>query len=144
MKTLAISLVGLSADFNLPYMLIFSFLDADHDVDALIEKTETEGDESEESTAGANFSFAKIWTSEKESLEELQEDANLDQQSDAWQLALQRLAQERETERAMELTGRGVRRKAAMPIKPQVSTYALLVIDKFLLIGCSNSAKPRA
>lgn len=49
--------------------------DSDADVGKLIEKTETEGDQEEvEKKDGLSFAFAKIWTAEKDTLEEMPDD----------------------------------------------------------------------
>ncbi|KAI0068286.1 hypothetical protein BV25DRAFT_1987089 [Artomyces pyxidatus] len=94
---------------------------SDHDVDKLIEKTETEGDQDEKTdTSGLAFSFAKIWTADKDELEEMEDDPMEDlEPSDSWALELQRIAEELAKEQTQEATGRGVRRKAAMAVKPQ-------------------------
>ncbi|KDQ63375.1 hypothetical protein JAAARDRAFT_169132 [Jaapia argillacea MUCL 33604] len=88
----------------------------DHDLDKLIEKTETEGDQSEADKAGANsggglFAFAKIWSADKDTLEELEE-VPVDQ-GDSWAQTLERITAEKERVVAQEVTGRGARRKAA-------------------------------
>ncbi|KAI0652071.1 SNF2 family N-terminal domain-containing protein [Trametes meyenii] len=95
---------------------------SEHDIDNLIEKTEKEGDEVEpESGAGSLFAFAKVWSADKEGLEDLPDEApeNL-QEADSWAKALQLIATERVKEREKEVTGRGVRRKAAA-VFPQQS-----------------------
>ncbi|GJE85782.1 chromatin remodeling factor-like protein [Phanerochaete sordida] len=88
---------------------------SDHDIQQLIEKTEKEGDQ-QEPAAGENagFSFAKVWTAEKD--EEAEEQA----QEDAWAQTLARIAEEKAKERAQEETGRGVRRKAAAVFPQQM------------------------
>ena len=99
------------------------FSDSEHDVDNLIEKTEKEGDNQEaESSSGSNnsFSFAKVWSADKDSLEEMADSAEANrEQVDAWAQALERLVAERKEE-ASEVTGRGARRKAAAVFPPQV------------------------
>ncbi|KAI0094367.1 SNF2 family N-terminal domain-containing protein [Irpex rosettiformis] len=93
---------------------------SDHDIDKLIEKTETEGDQLEpQAGEGAAFSFAKIWSADKDELEELETDnAEKEAQDDAWAKTLQRIAEERAKEQLVEISGRGARRKAA-PVFPQ-------------------------
>ena len=96
-------------------------LDSENDIDKLIEKTETEG-EAESSGSGENaaFSFAKIWSADKDELEDLETDnAEREAQDDAWAKTLQKIAEERAKEEAVEVSGRGTRRKAA-PVFPQV------------------------
>ncbi len=96
--------------------------DSEHDIDNLIEKTEKEGDEIEpESGAGSLFAFAKVWSADKDGLEDLEDDvAENAEEADSWAKALQLIATERAKEREKEVTGRGVRRKAAA-VFPQVS-----------------------
>ncbi|KAH9942923.1 SNF2 family N-terminal domain-containing protein [Amylocystis lapponica] len=87
---------------------------SEQDMDNLIEKTEKEGDEVEpQEGGGAAFSFAKVWSADKDSLEEMADDANTISQVDSWAQTLERLAAERAKEQAKEVTGRGVRRRAA-------------------------------
>ncbi|KAK0464991.1 SNF2 family DNA-dependent ATPase [Desarmillaria tabescens] len=85
----------------------------DHDVDNLIEKTEKEGDQDEAVKEGAAFSFAKIWTADRETLEEVRDE----DQGDSWTTTLQLITAEHEKiqQREVAATGRGVRRKAAAP-----------------------------
>ena len=64
----------------------------------------------------ALFSFAKVWSAEKDSLEELSEEAAQQaEQVDSWAQTLERIANERQQAHAEEAltSGRGVRRKAA-------------------------------
>ncbi|EIW64252.1 uncharacterized protein TRAVEDRAFT_158327 [Trametes versicolor FP-101664 SS1] len=95
---------------------------SEHDIDNLIDKTEKEGDEVEpESGAGSLFAFAKVWSAEKDGLEDLADDvAENSEEADSWAKALQLIATERAKEREKEVTGRGVRRKAAA-VFPQQS-----------------------
>ncbi|KAI0689886.1 SNF2 family N-terminal domain-containing protein [Cytidiella melzeri] len=97
---------------------------SDHDIDKLIEKTETEGDQQESaSKEAAAFSFAKIWSADKDALEDLDTDnAELEAQDNAWARTLQRIAEERAKEELVETTGRGTRRKAA-PVFAQQYDY---------------------
>ena len=93
--------------------------DSEHDIDKLIERTEKEGDQVEsEVSANQAFSFAKIWSADKDELEEIQDDVNGDQ-LDSWAQTLERIAAERIKTQTAEMTGRGVRRKAAA-VFPQV------------------------
>ncbi|KAK1228665.1 hypothetical protein PQX77_008318 [Marasmius sp. AFHP31] len=78
----------------------------DHDIDKLIEKTEKEGDAEEVQREGANsFSFAKIWTSDKDQLQEVRDES----QEDSWALTLQKINAEMELAKAKEAAhlGRG-------------------------------------
>ncbi|KAI0375223.1 hypothetical protein BV20DRAFT_1110377 [Pilatotrama ljubarskyi] len=95
---------------------------SEHDIDNLIEKTEKEGDQVEpESEAGSLFAFAKVWSADKDGLEDLPDDvAENPEEADSWAKALQLIATERAKEREKEVTGRGVRRKAAA-VFPQQS-----------------------
>ena len=91
-------------------------VDSEHDVDNLIEKTEKEGDqlEPESGDAGSLFAFAKVWSADKDDLEELAEEAPQHaEEADSWAKALQLIAARKAAEQEKEVTGRGVRRKAA-------------------------------
>lgn len=107
--------------------------DSEHDIDNLIDKTEKEGDEVEpESGAGSLFAFAKVWSAEKDGLEDLADDvAENSEEADSWAKALQLIATERAKEREKEVTGRGVRRKAAA-VFPQASDIGSLLSDSCL------------
>ncbi|KAI0322695.1 hypothetical protein OF83DRAFT_1092474 [Amylostereum chailletii] len=94
----------------------------DHDLDNLIEKTETEVTPEEPGEAAQSFSFAKIWTADKDAFEDIpDEGVDGHDEPDSWAATLQRIAEERDKHKEAEATGRGVRRKAAMPVKPQQS-----------------------
>ena len=99
--------------------------DSEHDIDNLIEKTEKEGDQVEpESGAGSLFAFAKVWSADKDGLEDMPDVvAETPDEADSWAKALQLIATERDKQREKEVTGRGVRRKAAA-VFPQVSGLA--------------------
>ncbi|PCH33925.1 hypothetical protein WOLCODRAFT_130070 [Wolfiporia cocos MD-104 SS10] len=88
---------------------------SEHDVDSLIEKTEKEGEQVDtEATTNGLFSFAKVWSADKDSLEEMPDDAQDDaDQVDSWAQTLERIAASRANVEAKEATGRGVRRRAA-------------------------------
>ncbi len=59
---------------------------------------------------GLSFEFAKIWSADKDSLEEVQE---ADGNDNSWSLTLQKIAAEQASARVAEkASGRGVRRKA--------------------------------
>ncbi|RPD57040.1 hypothetical protein L227DRAFT_552450 [Lentinus tigrinus ALCF2SS1-6] len=89
---------------------------SEHDVDNLIEKTEKEGDEveSESGGTGSLFAFAKVWSADKDDLEEMAEEApEYTEEADSWTKALELIAARKAAEQEKEVTGRGVRRKAA-------------------------------
>ncbi len=97
-------------------MLIVMPVDSEHDVDNLIEKTEKEGDQVEPDSGGAGslFAFAKVWSADKDDLEELAEQApEHTEEADSWAKALELIAARKAAEQEKEVTGRGVRRKAA-------------------------------
>lgn len=99
--------------------------DTDQDIDKLIEKTEKEGDQQETvKEGGLSFAFAKIWAADKDSLEEVEDEAP-DGQEDSWAQTLQRITAEREKAQIQEvaLAGRGARRKAAMKTQTQVRSH---------------------
>lgn len=101
------------------------FSDSEQDLDKLIEKTETETETEKPSAEetgedpGQAFSFAKIWTAENDTLEELEDQGNLEA-TDSWAQALKLIAMEQTQTKATERTGRGVRRKAAIAAESQV------------------------
>ncbi|EGO30851.1 hypothetical protein SERLADRAFT_444458 [Serpula lacrymans var. lacrymans S7.9] len=91
---------------------------SDIDIEKLIEKTEKEGDQTDQAKNAGLFSFAKVWAAEKDSLEEL-DDAPENDQRDSWAQTLQRVAAERDVAQAKEATGRGVRRRVAAVVHKQ-------------------------
>jgi len=96
---------------------------SEQDVEKLIEKTISEAiKEVPKSQGGMAFSFAKVWTADKDEMEDLQEDV----EGDSWAQALQKMNEEKaKSEQAsLTLSGRGVRRKAAD--KANVSPVPLL------------------
>ncbi|KAI9513073.1 SNF2 family N-terminal domain-containing protein [Russula earlei] len=94
---------------------------SDQDLDKLIEKTETEEAPPEETgeDSGQVFSFAKVWTAENDTLEELEDQAYDAEATDSWAHALQLIAKEQGQMKVTERTGRGVRRKAAIAAENQ-------------------------
>ncbi|KAI0936745.1 hypothetical protein AcV5_004808 [Taiwanofungus camphoratus] len=97
---------------------------SEHDIDNLIEKTEKEGDEVElQAGAGAAFSFAKIWSADKDTFEDIADNLsdNVDA-VDSWAQTLERIAAERSKVEEKEVTGRGARRRAAavFPQQPKL------------------------
>jgi len=97
------------------------FLDLEGDVEKLIEKTEVEGDQQAATKeTGLSFAFAKVWAAHKDAMEEIQEDVPDIEQGDSWLQALERIAAVKDAKKVAEVTGRGVRRKAAA-IFPQVN-----------------------
>ncbi|PFH54826.1 hypothetical protein AMATHDRAFT_134744 [Amanita thiersii Skay4041] len=89
----------------------------DQDIDKLVEKTEHEGEHQEiQKKEGALlFSFAKVWASDKDALEDIQDE----NQVDSWTHTLQKITAEKDKVQSQQaaVTGRGVRRAAAI-IKP--------------------------
>jgi len=69
--------------------------------------------------AGLSFAFAKVWAADKDTMEDIQEDVPDIEQSDSWAQALERIAAAKGAKQVAEVSGRGVRRKAAA-IFPQV------------------------
>lgn len=96
---------------------------------SLIEKTEREGDKVEETVQNqtSEFSFAKVWAADKDSLTEMNETASdhEDEVDDSWAQVLAKLEVERSKVRAQEVTGRGAKRKAAPSFLPEVCAYSL-------------------
>lgn len=91
------------------------FTDSENDIDALITKTEQPPEEEEKDTESSKasnpFSFAKVWTADKETLEDLGDE----DQGDSWADTLQKITTERikiQIQEA-EVSGRGARRRAA-------------------------------
>ncbi|KIY45795.1 hypothetical protein FISHEDRAFT_9154, partial [Fistulina hepatica ATCC 64428] len=87
--------------------------DSEQDVLNLIEKTEKEGDQEENVKEGAlSFSFAKVWSTDKAGLEEINEN----DQMDSWAATLQKINEERnkiQKEQETTQNGRPSRRVAA-------------------------------
>ncbi|KAJ4484899.1 hypothetical protein C8J55DRAFT_472367 [Lentinula edodes] len=94
------------------------------DIDNLITKTEKEGDQENAPKEGAAFSFAKIWTADKDELEEIADEDQFE--VDSWAQTLQRINDERAKKQAQEDEEHGkrgrrnTRRKAAT-----TASYAL-------------------
>lgn len=103
-------------------------IDSEHDIDNLIDKTEKEGNEVDQSSnKEALFSFAKVWSADKDSLEEMSDETAVQaEQVDSWAQTLERIAAERLQAQEQEATGRGVRRKAAA-VFPQVRLPLLML-----------------
>ncbi|KAF9244536.1 hypothetical protein BU15DRAFT_42035 [Melanogaster broomeanus] len=92
----------------------------DNDLDKLIEKTEVEGDKQDiAGEPGLQFSFAKVWAAEKDTLEEIGDAMPDVETGDSWALALERIAATKDVALEKEATGRGVRRKAAAAFPKQ-------------------------
>jgi len=117
---------------------------SEQDIDKLIEKTEKEGDQVEpEVGAGGTFSFAKVWSAEKDSLEEIADDApDAVDQVDSWAQTLERLAAERAKVEEQEVTGRGVRRRAAA-VFPQVHLQHVVALLRLMLIMIKATTRYR-
>ncbi|KIK79668.1 hypothetical protein PAXRUDRAFT_833992 [Paxillus rubicundulus Ve08.2h10] len=92
----------------------------DNDLDKLIEKTEVEGGEQDiAGEPGLKFSFAKVWAAEKDTLEEVGDAVPDTEQGDSWAQALELIAAAKDVTGEKEVTGRGVRRKAAIAVPYQ-------------------------
>ncbi|KAF9076104.1 hypothetical protein BDP27DRAFT_1313905 [Rhodocollybia butyracea] len=94
------------------------------DIDNLITKTETEGDEETAPKEGASFSFARIWTADKEELEDVVDNNQFE--VDSWAQTLQKINEERTKKQAQEEeeSGKGGRRNARRKAT-NVINYAL-------------------
>jgi chromodomain-helicase-DNA-binding protein 4 len=102
--------------------------DSEQDLNKLIEKTETEKTAPEETgeDPGQAFSFAQVWTTENDALEELEDQAlGHTEATDSWALALALIAKEHTQTKAAERFGRGVRRKTAIAAENQVQQVVL-------------------
>lgn len=99
----------------------------------MIEKTETEEAPREEpgEETGQAFTFAKVWATENDVLEELKDQAiEYTETADTWAHALEFIAKEQAQSKAAERTGRGVRRKAAIAAEYQVQSRVLPVTNR--------------
>ena len=100
-------------------------LDTDTDLDKLIERTEIEGEKDVVANeSGLQFSFAKVWAADKDTLEDIDEVTQDISQDDSWAQALERIAATKNVAQKKEAMGRGVRRKAAATF-PQVTVWFL-------------------
>ena len=91
-----------------------TYVDTEQDVQKLIEKTEVEGDQDESVEASNNaFAFAKVWSSHRDTLDEMSDGMSEANQDDTWAQTLAKIQEEQMRERIQEKSGRGVRRKAA-------------------------------
>ena len=86
--------------------------DTENDVDDLINKIETEVVEEENNEA---FSFARVWSTHKETLDDLIEAENAEETEDSWAQTLKKIAEKRSQleVKEREKMGRGARRKTA-------------------------------
>lgn len=85
-------------------------------MEKLIEKTEKEGEKEEQNKEGGfSFAFAKVWSADKDTLEEVGDQ----DQGDSWAQTLQKITTERDKIQSQEiaLSGRGARRRAAVQSK---------------------------
>lgn len=94
------------------YRLNNSSVDTENDVEKLIEKVETESEEQENTEAtNSIISFAKVWSSHKDTLDEIPEETeHFDQ--DSWAQTLRNIASEQKRAVVQEKVGRGAKRKA--------------------------------
>jgi chromodomain-helicase-DNA-binding protein 4 len=79
----------------------------------LITKTEQEGEITEETNESLAFEFAKVWSANKDGLEELRDVQDEAEQFDEWERTMKAIEAERLKNQAQEVTGRGAKRKAA-------------------------------
>ena len=95
----------------------------------LIEKTEVEGDQEDKPKEGQAFSFAKIWAADRDSLEEIEDN----DQIDSWALTLKQIEHERakEVAQAEAKSGRGHRRAAAV-----AKAGEPFLPDFYILLNC--------
>jgi chromodomain-helicase-DNA-binding protein 4 len=95
--------------------------DSEADIADLITKTEEAKEEVEEAKEGAfSFSFAKVWTAERAALAEMEDEPTEEEETFADTMA--KIEMEREKDKATEVSGRGVRRKAARAVKVRSCT----------------------
>ncbi|KAI6007186.1 SNF2 family N-terminal domain-containing protein [Pisolithus albus] len=91
----------------------------DQDLDKLIEKTEVQGEQEEVAKdGGLKFNFAKVWAANKDTFEDIG-DETPELHDDSWTQTLQRIAAANNASQVQEVTGRGVRRKAAASFPQQ-------------------------
>ena len=106
--------------------------DSETDVQSLIEKTEKEGDQVEETGQNQNsaFSFARVWAADKDALTEMSDETSehAGEVDDSWAQVLAKLEAERTKVQAKEVTGRGAKRKAAPSFLPEVGVRLLWLI----------------
>lgn len=81
----------------------------------------------------SSFGFAKLWTADKDALEEVQEDTAQDQDTTFWDAVLAKVTEERAVAAAAEVTGRGAKRRAATTIKVR-NTNLLFFEPKFIFM----------
>jgi hypothetical protein len=97
-------------------VVLTAVADSEQDIDRLLDKTEQGGDEQEVESSKSAFSFARVFSADKDTLEEMPDEKEGTQDgNDSWAQTLARLAQLQAAakDKATELSGRGVRRKAA-------------------------------
>jgi chromodomain-helicase-DNA-binding protein 4 len=91
---------------------IDQLVDSDADIDTLITRTEQIPEVTDAKEKGSElFSFGKIWTANKDAVEDLGDD----NQTDSWAVTLMKINSEREAVQLQqaELSGRGGRKRAA-------------------------------
>ena len=80
----------------------------------MIDKTEKEVPLEVDKGEKPTFSFARVWHAEGDALDELSEATDVPtNESDSWAQTLAKIATERAQAKAVEVSGRGARRKAA-------------------------------
>ncbi|KAF8642013.1 hypothetical protein AX16_009734 [Volvariella volvacea WC 439] len=86
---------------------------SENDIEKLIERTEVEGDDVQEAPQGSmSFTFAKIWSADKDTMEEVEDN----DQGDSWAQTLEKITEAQKKAQELEIvqSGRGARRKAAV------------------------------
>ena len=94
-------------------------IDTEADLEKLIIKTETDGGDRPAENTRNLFSFARVWSANKDDLEDLNEDeGDPSAEADSWAQTLAKIASQKEAAtQVVEASGRGVRRKATMARK---------------------------
>ena len=116
-----------------PLDRLIAFEDSEQDIDQLIEKTEQGGDDQErDASSKSAFSFARIFSAGKDILEEMpDENEPTKNEADSWAQTLAHIAQVQAASqtRAVEISGRGVRRKAAqIKVKSELIAWLHLIL----------------
>lgn len=126
MKIPRTSFVSGEIDRCFPLLIIIT--DSEVDIDNLITKTEKEGDEDATHKEGNAFSFAKVWTADKDELDEIVDDDQF--AIDSWAQTLQKINEEMAIKQAQEEeeSGKGgrrhARRKTATVVNVRAFVYA--------------------
>jgi hypothetical protein len=111
--------------------------DTDQDVDNLIEKTRREAVQDKAGAGSLSFNFAKVWAANKAELEEVV----VEDQTDSWAQALQKLNQHKQEGHNKELaeSGRGARRRAA-----DIAKVSVHLLPRFICLLSFHAADQNA